>query len=72
MAISNTVKVGHIDFEPTPSGSGISGSGITQMGFCIQKPEEKQAYITRLARISVGETDAEGSVVYCPITPPQV
>jgi hypothetical protein len=50
MAISNAVKVGYISL------------GNDRFRDAIPRPEEKQAYVNKIARISVGETDPEAHV----------
>ena len=47
MAISSTVKVGQIDIAGAGSNPGVGTS------FSV---EDKQTYVTRIARISVGES----------------
>jgi hypothetical protein len=50
MAISNAVKVGYISV------------GTNSFRDAMPRPEDKQAYVNKIARISVGETDLGAQV----------
>jgi hypothetical protein len=57
MAISAAVKVGYIDLEP--AGDASSQACSNRIGFSVGQPEDKVAYISRIARISVGEFEPQ-------------
>jgi len=60
MAISNEVKVGYIDLEPVGDVSPDACSN--RIGFSVGHPEDKIAYINRIARISVGDFEPQADV----------